>query len=89
MHRFLFVYAVNYSSVYAVKNRYSQKNRKLESAKKIAIGASLLKMNQKYLNLCSEDQQRSYGFGTTLGGVIFFFFQNFHYWVSYPLNLNF
>ncbi len=26
--------------------------------------------HQKYLNLCSEDEQRSYGFGTTWGSVI-------------------
>ncbi len=24
-----------------------------------------LRMHQKYLNLCSEDERRSYGFGTT------------------------
>ncbi len=27
-------------------------------------------MHQKYLNLCSEDERRSYGFGTKLGRVI-------------------
>ncbi len=30
----------------------------------------LLSLNQKYLNLCSEDERMSYGFGTTLGCVI-------------------
>ncbi len=29
-----------------------------------------LRINQKYLIFCSEDEQRSYGFGTTRGGVI-------------------
>jgi len=26
-----------------------------------------LRFHQKYLNLCSEDERRSYGVGTTLG----------------------
>ncbi len=29
-----------------------------------------LRMHQKYLNLCSQDERRSYGFGTTWGWVI-------------------
>ncbi len=29
-----------------------------------------LGIHQKYLNLCSEDERRSYGFGTTWGWVI-------------------
>ncbi len=29
-----------------------------------------LRFHQKYLNLCSEDERRSYGFGTTWGWVI-------------------
>ncbi len=29
-----------------------------------------LRYHQKYLNLCSEDERRSYGFGTTSGWVI-------------------
>ncbi len=29
-----------------------------------------LEIHQKYLNLCSEDERRSYGFGTTWGWVI-------------------
>ncbi len=29
-----------------------------------------LRIHQKHLNLCSEDERRSYGFGTTWGGVI-------------------
>ncbi len=33
-------------------------------------GQRALRFHQKYLNLCSEDEQRSYGFGTTRGGVI-------------------
>ncbi len=33
-------------------------------------GQKALGFHQKYLILCSEDKQRSYGFGTTLGGVI-------------------
>ncbi len=28
-------------------------------------GPKALGINQKYLNLCSEDEQSSYGFGTT------------------------
>ncbi len=28
-------------------------------------GQKALKFHQKYLNLCSEDEQRSYRFGTT------------------------
>ncbi len=28
-------------------------------------GQRALRFNQKYLNLCSEDERRSYGFGTT------------------------
>ncbi len=28
-------------------------------------GLRALGFNQKYLNLCSEDERRSYGFGTT------------------------
>ncbi len=33
-------------------------------------GQSALRIHQKYLNLCSEDEQRHYGFGTTWGWVI-------------------
>ncbi len=33
-------------------------------------GQKALGFHQKYLNLCSEDERRSYGFGTTRGGVI-------------------
>ncbi len=33
-------------------------------------GQRALGMHQKYLNLCSEDKQRSYRFGTTWGWVI-------------------
>ncbi len=33
-------------------------------------GKKALGFPQKYLNLCSEDEQRSYGFGTTWGWVI-------------------
>ncbi len=33
-------------------------------------GQRALRFHQKYLNLCSEDEQRSYGFGTTWGWVI-------------------
>ncbi len=39
--------------------------------------------NQKYLNLCSEDERRSDGFGTTSGRVIN---DNFNFWVNYPFN---
>ncbi len=33
-------------------------------------GQKTLRFNQKYLNLCSEDEQRSYRCGTTRGRVI-------------------
>ncbi len=33
-------------------------------------GQRALRFHQKYLTLCSEDEQRSYGFGTTWGWVI-------------------
>ncbi len=33
-------------------------------------GQKALRFHQKYLNLCSEDEQRSYGFKTTWGWVI-------------------
>ncbi len=33
-------------------------------------GQKALRFHQKYLNLCSEDEQRSYGFGMTWGWVI-------------------
>ncbi len=33
-------------------------------------GQEALGFHQKYLNLCSEDERRSHGFGTTWGGVI-------------------
>ncbi len=46
-------------------------------------GQKALGFHQKYLNLCSEDEQRSYGFGTTWGWV----WQNFHFWVNYPLRV--
>ncbi len=34
-------------------------------------GQKALGFHQKYLNLCSEDEQRSYRFGTTGGWVIY------------------
>ncbi len=33
-------------------------------------GQRALRFHQKYLHLCSEDERRSYGFGTTCGWVI-------------------
>ncbi len=33
-------------------------------------GQRALRLHQKHLNLCSEDEQRSYAFGTTWGWVI-------------------
>ncbi len=32
-------------------------------------GSKSLKLNQKFINLCSKDERRSYGFGTTWGWV--------------------
>ncbi len=40
-----------------------------------------VKFHQKYLNLCSEDERRSYGFATTRG------LRNFHFWVNNPFNI--
>ncbi len=34
-------------------------------------GQKALEFHQKYLNLCSEDEHRSYGFGTSWGWVIY------------------
>jgi len=33
-------------------------------------GQKTLRLNLKYLKLCSEDEQKSYGLGTTWGWVI-------------------
>ncbi len=38
---------------------------------------------KKNNNLCSEDERRSYEFGTTRGSVIN---DNFHVWVNYLFN---
>ncbi len=35
----------------------------------LSMGGSALRFHKKYLNLCSEDEQRSYGFGMTWGWV--------------------
>ncbi len=49
-------------------------------------GQKALGFHQKYLNLCSEDEWRSYGFGTTWGWVIndrfFIFWVNFFFKIS-------
>ncbi len=45
-----------------------------------------LGFHQKYLNLCSEDERRSYGFGTTWGWVIND--KILIFWVNYPFNRN-
>ncbi len=44
----------------------------LERVSCIAVYAvwKLFDFTQKYLNLCSEDEQISYGFGTTWGWVV-------------------
>ncbi len=42
-------------------------------------GQRALGFHQKYLYLCSEDEQRSYRFGTTWGRVNY---ENFHFWVK-------
>ncbi len=44
-------------------------------------GQKALRFLQKYLNVCSEDERRSYRFGTTWGWVIN---DNCHFWVNYP-----
>ncbi len=43
-------------------------------------GQKALGIHHKYLNLCSEDERMSYGFGMTWGWVIN---DNFHFWVNY------
>ncbi len=61
-------------------------------------GLRALRFKQKYLNLCSEDEQRSYGFGTTSGlvinDIIFIFvwtnpliFQGFEGFASHMINI--
>jgi len=46
-------------------------------------GSDTLGFHQKYLNLCSEDERRSYGCGTTWGWVIND--RNFIFGWTYPL----
>ncbi len=46
-------------------------------------GQKALRFHQTYLNFCSEDEWRTYGFGTTWGRVIIV---SFHFWVNYPFN---
>ncbi len=58
----------------------------LDHVRTLAVmeGLRALRFHQKYLNLCFEDEQRSYRFGTTWGWVIndrILFF-----WVNYPFN---
>ncbi len=43
-------------------------------------GQKALRFHQKYLNLCSKDERRSYRFGTTWGWAI-----NLNFWVNYPI----
>ncbi len=45
-------------------------------------GQRALRFHQKYLHLCSKDEQRSYRFGTTSGWVINGMI--FHFCVNYP-----
>ncbi len=45
-------------------------------------GQRALGFHQKYLNLCSKHEQKSYGFGTTWGWVIND--RIFIFWVNYP-----
>ncbi len=44
----------------------------LERVSCVAVyaGSESSRVSSKYLNLCSEDEQRSYGFGKTRGRVI-------------------
>ncbi len=44
-------------------------------------GQKALQFHHKYLNLCSEDEVMSYGFGRTWGWVTK---DSFHFWVNYP-----
>ncbi len=59
----------------------------LKRVSSIAINGGLkaLGFNQKYLHLCSEDERRFLGFGTTWGWVIN---DNFHFWVNFNLMKN-
>ncbi len=47
-------------------------------------GQKVLRFHQKYLNLCFEDERRSYVFGTTWGWVIN---DNFNFWVNYTFKV--
>ncbi len=47
-------------------------------------GQRALRFHQKYLNLCSEDEQRTCRFGMTQGWAIN---DNFHFWVNEPFKL--
>ncbi len=49
-------------------------------------GQRALRFHQKHLNLCSEDEQKSYGFGTTWGWVIND--RILIFWVNYPFKHN-
>ncbi len=48
-------------------------------------GQKALGFHQKHLNLCSKDEHKSYGFGTTWGWVIND--RIFIFWVNYPFNI--
>ncbi len=52
--------------------------------RKIWEGLRALRFHQKYLNLCSEDERRSYGFVTTWGWVIND--RIFIFWRTIPLS---
>ncbi len=47
-------------------------------------GQKALRFHKKYLHLCSENEQRTYGFGTTWGWVINDRIYIFHLWVNLP-----
>ncbi len=49
-------------------------------------GQKALRFHEKYLNLCSKDEQRSYRFGTTWGWVIIDHFDDIFGW-TIPLML--
>ncbi len=59
-------------------------NRMLCSVTLLSMqGQKTLGFHQKYLNLCSEDEWKSCGFGTKWEWVIQW--RNFHLWVKIPL----
>ncbi len=43
----------------------SFRSKRKQCRNHIHVGQRVVRIHQKYFNLCSEDERRSYGFGTT------------------------